>query len=136
MVKTKITYQGGLRTAAHHGPSGSEFLTDAPVDNNGKGESFSPTDLVGTALGSCILTVMGIAAERMGLDMSGAEATVEKSMVADPKRRIGELKVNIHMPSGLSEKDRQRLERIALSCPVHQSLHPDIKLPITFVWGD
>ena len=136
MVKTTITYQGGLRTAAQHGPSGAKFHTDAPVDNNGKGESFSPTDLVGTALGSCILTMMGIVAERMGVDLSGAAANVEKTMVADPKRRIGELKLHVTLPVNLPEKDQRKLEHIALTCPVHKSLHPDIKLPITFEWGE
>jgi len=136
MVKTTITYQGGLRTCAHHGPSGAEFQTDAPVDNNGKGESFSPTDLVGVALGSCILTVMGIVADRIGVDLSGSTANVEKSMVADPKRRIGELKLQLNLPGTVSEKDRKKLERAALTCPVHQSLHPDVKLPISFEWGE
>ena len=135
MVKTTITYQGGLRTAAQHGPSGAEFQTDAPVDNNGKGESFSPTDLVGAALGSCILTIMGIVAERMGVDLAGARATVEKTMVADPKRRIGALTVHLSLPADVSETDRKKLERAALTCPVHQSLHPDINAPIEFGWG-
>jgi putative redox protein len=135
MVKTTITYQGGLRTAAQHGPSGAAFQTDAPVDNNGKGESFSPTDLVGAALGSCILTIMGIVAERMGVDLTGATASVEKSMVAEPKRRIGALKAHIIVPAKVSESDQRKLERAALTCPVHQSLHPDIHAPITFEWG-
>ena len=135
MVKTTVTYQGELRTAAEHGPSGTQLLTDAPVDNNGKGQSFSPTDLVGTALGSCILTMMGIVAERIGVDLSKAVANVEKIMVAAPTRRIGELKVHIVVPNKVSEKDQIKLEHVALTCPVHQSLHPDIKLPITFEWG-
>jgi len=135
MVKTSITYQGELRSEAEHGPSGTKIQTDAPVDNNGRGESFSPTDLVGTALGSCILTIMGILAERLGADMVGAVATVEKSMVAEPKRRIGALKVHIRVPSEVSESHQIKLEHAALTCPVHQSLHPDIKLPITFEWG-
>lgn len=134
MVKTTLTYEGGLRTTAQHGPSGAEFQTDAPVDNNGKGESFSPTDLVGVALGSCILTVMGIVADRIGVDLTGATAEVEKSMVADPKRRIGELVVRLNLPGGVSEKDRKKLERAALTCPVHKSLHPDIVAPISFDW--
>ena len=134
MVKINIEYQSNLRCGATHGPSGTRLYTDAPVDNNGKGESFSPTDLVGTALGSCILTVMGIVAERIGVDMAGASAEVEKIMIVDPKRRIGELKLRISVPGPVSEKDRKKLERTALSCPVHKSLHPDIKMPITFVW--
>lgn len=135
MVKTKITYEGGLRTTTHHGPSGAEFQTDAPVDNNGKGESFSPTDLVGVALGSCILTVMGIVADRMDVDLTGATADVEKSMVADPIRRIGKLDVRLTLPGGISEKHRKKLERSARTCPVHKSLHPDIEAPISFRWG-
>ena len=135
MVKTTLIYEGGLRTAARHGPSGAEFHTDAPVDNNGKGESFSPTDLVGTALGSCILTMMGMFAARIGVDFSGASASVEKSMVADPKRRIGELRVHVIVPTHVLDADQKKLEKIALTCPVHKSLHPDVKLPITFEWG-
>lgn len=135
MVKTTVTYQGGLRTAAKHGPSGAAFHTDAPVDNNGKGESFSPTDLVGTALSSCMLTIMGIAADRLGVDLTDATARVEKTMVANPKRRIGALKVHIIVPATVSDKDQKTLERAALTCPVHQSLHPDIELPVTFEWA-
>lgn len=135
MVETIVTYQGGLRTAARHGPSAAEIHTDAPVDNNGQGESFSPTDLVGAALGSCILTIMGIVADRIGVDLSGATANVEKSMVADPKRRIGALRVHLSLPAGVSDTDRKKLERGALTCPVHQSLHPDIDAPIVFEWG-
>jgi len=135
MVKTTITYQGELRTEAQHGPSGAQFHTDAPVDNNGKGQSFSPTDLVGTALGSCILTVMGIVAARIGADLTKAVAEVEKTMVADPKRRVGALKVHVIVPSPVSESDREKLEQVARTCPVYESLHPDIKMPITFEWG-
>jgi len=135
MIKTTITYQGALRTMAEHGPSGAECFTDAPVDNNGKGESFSPTDLVATALGSCMLTIMGITAERLGVDLTGATANVEKSMVADPKRRIGVLEVDIHVPIKVSENDQMKLEHVARTCPVYQSLHPDIELPTTFRWG-
>jgi putative redox protein len=134
MVKTKITYEGGLRTTTHHGPSGAEFQTDAPVDNNGKGESFSPTDLVGVALGSCILTVMGIVADRMDVDLTGATADVEKTMVTDPIRRIGALKVRVTIPVVVRETDRKKLERAAKTCPVHKSLHPDIDAPIAFEW--
>lgn len=135
MVKTTITYQGGLRTEAQHGPSGAQFHTDAPVDNNGKGQSFSPTDLVGTALGSCILTVMGIFAERIGVDLSNAVANVEKTMVADPTRRIGALEVQIIVPNEVSEEDREKLEHVARTCPVYESLNSEIKMPITFEWS-
>jgi putative redox protein len=135
MVKTTITYEGGLRTTTHHGLSGAEFQTDAPVDNNGKGESFSPTDLVGVALGSCILTVMGIVADRMDVDLTGATADVEKTMVTDPIRRIGKLDVRLTLPGGISDKHRKKLERAARTCPVHKSLHPEIDAPIEFGWG-
>ena len=134
MVKIDIEYQSNLRCEARHGPSGGTLHTDAPVDNNGKGESFSPTDLVATALGSCMLTIMGIVGERMGVDIKGAKVSVEKHMVADPKRRIGELAVHIHIPVKLAERDQKKFERAALTCPVHKSLHPDIKMPIVFEW--
>ena len=134
MVKIDIEYQSNLRCEARHGPSGGTLHTDAPVDNNGKGESFSPTDLVATALGSCMLTIMGIVGERMGVDIKGAKVSVDKHMVADPKRRIRELAVHIHNPVKLSERDQKKFERAALTCPVHKSLHPDIKMPIVFEW--
>ena len=101
MVQTIVTYTGELGCTAAHGPSGRTLQTDAPKDNNGKGESFSPTDLVATALGTCMLTVMGIAARRLGVDMTGAKATVDKGMVADPLRRIGRLSVQIRIPAGI-----------------------------------
>lgn len=135
MVQSTVTYLGDLHCEARHGPSGAALETDAPKDNNGRGESFSPTDLVATALGSCMLTIMGITARRLDIDMSGAEATVDKSMVADPARRIGELKVVISVPMPVSEANRAKLERAAHTCPVAKSLHPDIKLPVEFCWG-
>lgn len=135
MVKSTITYEGELACVAEHGPSGATFNTDAPVDNNGRGLNFSPTDLVGAALGSCILTVMGILARRLEVDMTGASANVEKEMVADPVRRIGELRVKVTMPAGISPENQKKLERAAHTCPVHKSLHPDVKMPIEFDWG-
>jgi len=134
MVQTTITYSGDLECDAQHEPSGSTLRTDAPKDNNGKGESFSPTDLVATALGSCMLTIMGIAARQLGVDMTGAVATIEKEMVADPHRRIGRLAVRITMPKGIDKSAQTSLERAALTCPVHKSLHPDTKIPVEFVW--
>lgn len=134
MVTISVVYQGDLRTQATHGPSKSTFLTDAPVDNQGKGASFSPTDLVATALGTCMLTTMGIVAKRHGWAMEGASCTVEKHMVADPERRIGKLVVTIRMPE-LGEKERTVLERTAFTCPVHKSLHPKVEIPVTFHWG-
>jgi putative redox protein len=109
--------------------------TDAPKDNQGRGESFSPTDLVATALGSCILTVMGIKARSLGVDLAGTTATVEKEMANAPVRMIQRLTVKIHVPHSVSEEHRQRLETAAHTCPVHQSLHPDVQKPIQFIWG-
>ena len=135
MVRIDITYEGELRTRAVHTPSGTELLTDAPVDNHGKGESFSPTDLAATALGACIATIMGIVAERHEVDLSGMRVTVKKDMVTEPVRRIGKLTTVIHVPAEPDEKTRTMLERAALSCPVHASLHPDIEKPVVFRWG-
>jgi putative redox protein len=135
MVDIQVRYSGGLRCEAVHGPSGARLTTDAPLDNHGRGESFSPTDLVATALGACMLTIMGIVAERHGWDMRGASARVKKEMVASPVRRIGRLVVVIAVP-GVSEPAAQEaLRKAALSCPVHQSLRAEIELPIEFEFG-
>ena len=136
MVSITTVYQENLRCHARHDPSGATLVTDAPVDNCGKGESFSPTDLVATALGSCMLTIMGIIADRNHIDINGATATVAKEMVADPVRRIGSLHVRIHIPGDVSPKDRKRLEEGARHCPVYKSLHPDIDAPIVFTYAD
>ncbi len=133
-VRMSVTYQGDLHCEALHEPSGSRLETDAPADNEGRGERFSPTDLVGAALGSCVLTVMGIVARRHAWDMTGARAEVDKEMVAQPVRRIGRLAVRITMPAGIPHSARSLLERTAHTCPVHQSLHPDVKAELTFVW--
>jgi len=135
LVQIQIRYEGGLRTRATHGPSGTELVTDAPVDNQGKGESFSPTDLVATAVGSCMLTIMGIVADRHGWDLIGAEATVEKRMAADPARRISEVEVIIRVPQALDEKAQRALEKAAHSCPVHVTLGDRVELPMRFEWG-
>jgi len=135
MVSIQVEYQGDLHCKATHGPSGAELSTDAPRDNQGRGESFSPTDLVATALGSCMITVMGIAARTLNIDVSGATATVEKEMTAAPPRRIQRLTVRIHVPHSPCPADREKLERAAHTCPVHRSLHPDVQIPIEFVWG-
>jgi len=135
MVAIQIEYQGDLHCHAVHGPSRAELSTDAPTDNQGRGESFSPTDLVATALGTCMLTVMGILARTLKLDIAGATATVEKEMTTAAPRRIQSLAVRIHVPNALSAEDQQKLERAAHTCPVHKSLHPDIHTPITFTWG-
>jgi len=134
MVAIQVEYQGDLHCRAVHGPSGTGLNSDAPKDNQGRGESFSPTDLVATALGTCMLTTMGILARTLGIDMAGATATVEKEMTPPP-RRIGRLTVRIHMPQALSPEDQLKLERAAHTCPVQKSLHPDVETPIAFTWG-
>ncbi|HEX4038627.1 MAG TPA: OsmC family protein [Acidobacteriaceae bacterium] len=132
MVAIQIEYQGDLHCKAVHGPSGTDLTTDAPVDNQGRGESFSPTDLLATALGTCMLTVMGILARTLNLDIAGATATVQKEMTAALPRRIQRLTVNIHVPQTHSLENREKLERAVHTCPVHRSLHPDIEIPIEF----
>jgi putative redox protein len=134
MVRMTTIYQGDLHCEVAHEPSGSRLETDAPKDNEGRGERFSPTDLVGAALGSCMLTVMGIVARRHAWDLTGARADVEKEMVAQPLRRIGRLGVRLVMPAGLPQDARAVLERAAHTCPVHQSLHPDVRVELTFEW--
>lgn len=132
-MTSKVTYTGGLRTTCHHLRSGNEFITDAPVDNNGLGEAFSPTDTVATGLVSCMLTMMGIKARDLGVDIAGATANVTKHMAADP-RRISKIEVDFELPASVSEKNRTILERTANTCPVHYSLHPDIEKVVTFNW--
>ncbi len=133
-VQIEMTYDGQLRTTAKHGPSGNTLITDAPVDNHGRGESFSPTDLVATALGTCMATVMGILAERHAIDLRGMRITVKKEMVQTPVRRIGRLTTEIHVPLPADHSHREMLERSVHSCPVHASLHPDVEKPVTFHW--
>lgn len=134
MVEITLAYQGDLRTRCEHGPSGTVLHTDGPVDNQGRGESFSPTDLVATALGSCMLTIMGIVGERHGIDLSRATVKVVKHMVADPKRRIGRLEVEVRVPGLEDSAHRERLERAALTCPVHATLGDRVEMPVSFVW--
>jgi putative redox protein len=131
-VRTEIVYEGDLRCSAVHGPSGSRFPTDAPVDNEGRGETFSPTDLVGVALGSCILTTMGIAARRRGWDMSGARADVEKEMSSVPRRHIAKLTVRASLPARLDPRAREVLEAAAETCPVTASLGPLTEIDLRF----
>jgi putative redox protein len=135
MVEIQITYEGDLRCQATHGPSGSTILTDAPVDNMGKGQSFSPTDLVATALGTCMLTIMGIAAQKMNVDLRGTTVSVTKEMSAAPPRRIARLAVTFHVPVKLTDEQKQKLHNAALTCPVHKSLHPDVAAPVEFRWA-
>jgi putative redox protein len=135
MVEVTATYEGQLHCSATHGPSGAVITTDAPRDNMGKGESFSPTDLVATGLATCIVTTMGILAQRHGLDISGTKVRVEKHMSTSGLRRIARLPVEVRVPRTFGDEDRQRLENAARTCPVHKSLHPDIDAPITITWG-
>lgn len=135
MVTINVIYQGELHCKATHGPSGASLETDAPKDNMGKGESFSPTDLVATALGTCMLTVMGITARNLHIDLTGATVTVQKEMVAAPIRRIGKLTVHLAFPMSISEENKKKLEHAALTCPVHKSLHPEVVTPIEFDWA-
>jgi putative redox protein len=133
MVEIQIEYTGNLRTRATHGPSGTVIETDAPTDNQGLGERFSPTDLVAAALGSCALTIMGIAARKMDVSLEGATVRVEKHMIDQPERRIGRLVAEYRLPPALTHHQRTVMERIASACPVFRSLHPDIKVEIRFV---
>lgn len=132
-MTSKVTYLGGLRTESTHVKSGNSFFTDAPTDNNGKGEAFSPTDTVATGLASCMITVMGIKARDMGVDMTGTKAHVTKTMASDP-RRISKIQVVLEFPFDADAKIRKVLEHTANTCPVHYSLHPDIEKDITFNW--
>ncbi len=137
MVGMQVVYKGEKHCELTHGPSGSVIETDAPKDNNGRGEKFSPTDLMGAALGSCVLTTMAIMAEKDSgtIDLRGARARVVKEMNPNP-RRIARLPVEVEMPKGIKPEDRKRLEAAAHTCPVHRSLHPDVQAPITFVYPD
>ena len=132
MATAEIKYIGDLRTSAKHNLSGTEITTDAPPDNNGKGEFFSPTDLVATALGSCMLTIMGIFARRHVFNIDGTEVKITKIM-ADNPRRISEIIVELEFPHNhYSEKERMLIEQAARTCPVAQSLHPDLKQTVTY----
>ena len=133
MATSKITYLGDLRTTSTHLQSGTEILSDAPVDNHGKGQAFSPTDLLANALGSCMITVMAIKANDMGIELKGTTAEVTKIMQAEP-RRIKRLEVTLNMAAAVSEKDQTILERVGRTCPVYLSLHPDVEKEIVFNW--
>lgn len=134
MVKVSIRYDGALRCTAQHEPSGSKLSTDAPVDNHGKGELFSPTDLVGTALGSCMATVMGIVADHHAVDLSGMKIEITKEMSDNAPRRIARLAADVHIPLASDHSQRASLERAALTCPVLRSLNPSIETPVEFHW--
>jgi len=135
MVEMTVVYEGGLHSRARHGPSGAELETDAPVDNQGKGEAFSPTDLLATSLASCMLTTMAIVAEREGWPLAGARARVEKHMELEPRRRVGRVVIELDLPEGLPLAARERLEEVARGCPVAASLHPDTRVDLALRWG-
>jgi len=135
MVEINVIYEGELHCAAVHGPSGSELATDAPVDNQGRGEAFSPTDLVATALGSCMATIMGIYARRKQLAIEGTRIRVGKEMSKDLPRRIARIELRIEVPLPADHPQCDALVNAAMTCPVHQSLHPEIEVPVEWVWA-
>ena len=135
MTSITIEYQGDLHCKATHELSDTVLTTDAPRDNHGKVESFSPTDLVATALGSCILSVMGLRARTLKVDISGATAAVDKEMANAPARKIKKITVKVRVPHQLSSEHQQALEEAAYTCPVHKSMHPDVEMPIEIAWG-
>ena len=134
MTTIKIEYLGDLHTQCQHESNGAKIETDAPKDNEGKGEEFSPTDLLATSLGSCMLTIMGIAAKKRSITLKNLHANVEKVMVAQPKRRVGKVLVNIFCSSILEPEMQDILESAARACPVSASLHPEIEQEIKFHW--
>ena len=132
-VEIKGQYEGDLRVKLTHGPSQSTLETDAPLDNQGKGERFSPTDLVVAGLGSCMMMIMGIVAKRDGIKLEGTYFRAEKHIAENP-RRIRKIVLEIYMPGGLADEQKKKLERAAHTCPVHQSLHADIEQDIKFIY--
>ena len=136
MATIHTIYKGDLRTEATHLQSGTTIVTDAPTDNNGRGEAFSPTDLVAASLGSCMMTIMGIVARRDGIELTGSEMAITKVMTTEGPRRIARIEVVLTMltPDELPEASRTKLERAAHTCPVAMSLHPDIDQVIQFEW--
>ncbi len=136
MVEVTSRYEGHLRCTATHPQSNASITTDAPRDNHGRGEAFSPTDLVGAALGTCMMTIMGIVAARHSIDLTGMTARTEKEMTTDGPRRIKSLTTTIHVPLAADHPHRAALENAAHTCPVHKSLHADIEAPIAFVYRD
>src|SRR5690606_40745422 len=132
-MTSKVTYLGELRTQCEHLGSGSKIITDAPLDNQGRAEAFSPTDTVATALASCMFTIMGIKARDMSLDLKDSYAEVTKTMASTP-RRISKIGIHFYLPSGLEEKKKTILENAAKTCPVMYSIHPDIEKEIKFIY--
>jgi len=134
MVEIHLDYEGDLHCSAMHLPSGTQLSTDAPVDNNGRGESFSPTDLVATALGACMATVVGIVAKRKEIPVEGMKIAVRKFMSEDQPRRISKLEVDLNIPLPADHPERKLLESAARGCPVHHSIHPDIEVKMNWKW--
>lgn len=134
MVEITGIYEGEKHCQLTHGPSQNRIFTDAPKDNNGRGEAFSPTDLVGAALGSCILTTIAIYSENHGLSVAGSRFKVVKEMTSNP-RRIASLTVEVYLPKSLNDQEREILERVGNNCPVKLSLHPDVSLPIKYFYN-
>ena len=131
MATLKTIYKGNLRTEITHNQSGNKLITDAPLDNNGKGEFFSPTDILAASLGSCMLTIMAMVAERADVDIVGTEIDTEKVMYSDP-RRVGEIKITFTFPNPIDAKSMKIIEKAALTCPVYNSLNPEIKKEIIY----
>ncbi len=134
MVETHITYEGDLHCSLAHTPSGNVIATDAPLDNNGRGEAFSPTDLVASALGACMATVMGIVARRKEIGLEGLSIVVRKFMSDDQPRRISRVEMDLRMPLPASHPERKVFESAARGCPVHHSIHPDIEVVMNWFW--
>ncbi|MES2923568.1 MAG: OsmC family protein [Verrucomicrobiota bacterium] len=136
MVEIKLSYEGDLHCSAVHLPSGNTLVTDAPLDNNGRGQAFSPTDLLATALGSCMATVIGILAKRKELAVEGMTVNVRKFMSDDQPRRVKRLELDLQIPLPESHPDRKLLESAARGCPVHHSIHPDIEVVMNWLWQE
>ena len=134
MVEIKLSYEGDLHCSAIHGPSGNTLVTDAPLDNNGLGQAFSPTDLLATALGSCMATVIGILARRREIAVAGMTVTVRKFMSEDLPRWVKRLELDLRIPLSAEHPDRKLLESAARGCPVHHSIHPDIEVVMNWIW--
>lgn len=135
MSKIEIFYEGGLTTRSVHLESGAEIFTDAPKDNQGRGERFSPTDLLATSLGSCLLTIMGIGAKKLGVDISGSKVSLNKEMSTDLPRRIVKIQVHFSCPRAFAPEIEQKLEKVAKQCPVHHAFNHELQQEFSFAWG-
>ena len=136
MVKITVAYEGNLRTSAIHAGSGAVIKTDAPKDNHGRGELFSPTDLLAVSLGTCVITIMAILANKLKVDLSGIRATVDKEMARTPSRKVGRIVMHIYCPRTFDLETTSKLEQEGIECPVHHSLHTDVQQEVIFHWGE